>query len=277
MTKIVSYIILVLVHFSVSFHLIAQDLKKQKREANASFREANTQYEKGNYADAEVAYKKALATYPGLAKANYNLANAIEKQNRHKEAITQYEYLAKNAKSPALKARSYHNMGNAFMQLKQYQKAVEAYKNALRINPKDEETRYNLALAQQKLKQQQKQNKKNKKNKKDRKNKDKKNKDKKNKDEKNKDEKNKDKKNKDEKNKDKKNKDEKNKDEKNKDEKNKDKGKDKRKQPQPTPGKISPQQAKQLLKALENEEKKTQKKVNAKRVKVKTKKQEKDW
>ena len=261
----------------------AQDVKEQKRLSNQEMREGNVLYQNTSFADAEVAYKKSIATYPENPKAIYNLANTMMQQKRYKEAIKQYDYLAKSSKSNKMRAQSYHNIGNSFMGLKKLQKAIDAYKNALRINPKDEETRYNLAYAQELLKQQQKQNKKDK-------NKNKKNKDKNKKDDKKKDgkdKKDKDKKNKDKKDKDKK-KDDKEKDKNKKEEKDKKKDdeKDKKKNdkedkgqknPQPKAGKISPQQAKQLLKALENEEKKTQDKVNAKRVKAKTKKNVKDW
>ncbi len=258
----------------------AQDIEKQARIANNQLREGNELYQKANYADAEVSYKKSMATHPGNPKAIYNLANAMMLQKRYKEAITQYDYLAKNAKSNSLKAQSHHNIGNAQMGLNDYQKAVDSYKNSLRINPKDEETRYNLALAQELLKNQQDQNKDNK----DDKNKDNKDQDKKDDKEKNDDKKD-DKKGDDKDNKDDPNKDKE--DDKDGDKDKEDKPDDKKKDPkendqqdqkqQPQPGKLSPQQVKQLLEAMQNEEKKTQDKVNAKKVKGQPVKTEKDW
>ena len=261
----------------------AQDIEKQERLANKQLREGNELYQKAKYADAEVSYKKSMATHPGNPKAIFNLANTMLLQKRYKEAISQYDYLAKNAKSNRLKAQSYHNIGNAQMGLNDYQKAVDAYKNSLRINPKDEETRYNLALAQELLKNQQDQNQDNK----DDKNKDK---DKQEDDDQKKDEEKK------EDQKDKEGDDEK-KDDPNKDEeddkdgeKDKEDGKDKPndnkddpkedqkdQKEQPQPGKLSPQQVKQLLEAMQNEEKKTQDKVNAKKMKGQPVKTEKDW
>ncbi len=271
----------------VSSTILAQNLEKQEHIANSYMRDANELYAKSNFSDAEVAYKKSVATYPANPKTIYNLANTMMRQKRYKEAIKQYNYLAKNSKSTQMQAQSYHNIGNANMGLNDFQKAVDAYKNALRKNPKDEETRYNLAYAQELLKQQQQQNKDNK----DKQNKDDKNKDKKNQDQEKKDKEDKEKKddkNKEDDNKDKK-KDQDKKDEENKgdddkkeeskkDPKPKDKeGDDKKQQQQPRPGKLSPQQAKQLLEALQNEEKKTQDKVNLKRIKGKPVKTEKDW
>ena len=95
--------------------------------------------------------------------------------------MSQYVYLAKNTKDNILKAKIFHNIGNTFMQQGDLQKAIAAYKESLRKNPKDEETRYNLALAQKLLKEQEEKNKDNKddkkKEKKDNKDKDEKNND----------------------------------------------------------------------------------------------------
>jgi hypothetical protein len=149
------------------------------------------------------------------------------------------------------------------MKDKDYGGAVEAYKNALRNNPADEETRYNYALAKKMLKE-------NPPKKDDKKDKDKKDKDKDKKDDKNKDKDKKDDK-KDGKDKDKDKKDgDKNKD--NKD--NKDQGQG---QPKPQPGGISKQRLENLLDAVNNEEKKIQDKVNKKKVRANPKKAEKDW
>jgi tetratricopeptide (TPR) repeat protein len=179
-----------------------------------------------------------------------------------KEAIPQYELTAKTATDPATKAAAFHNIGNAMMESKNYQGAVDAFKNGLRNNPNDDETRYNLAVAQKLADQEKKENK-------DDKNKDK-NKDKNDdKKDKNKDPKDDSKgdKNKDEK-------DDQNKDKKQSPDKNKEQNKQK---PKPKEGRMSPQQVKQLLESLNNEEKKTQKKMNAKKAKGKKVKQEKDW
>ena len=106
-------------------------------------------------------------------------------QNKnYKEAVPQYELSAKTATDKFTKAEAYHNIGNAMMETKNYQRAVDAYKNSLRNNPNDDETRYNLAVAQKLLEKEKQENK-------DDKNKD--NKDKKDKDKKDKDDKNKDK------------------------------------------------------------------------------------
>ncbi len=245
--------------------------KKQKKEAEIKItldeknlvRDGNDLFRQNNFVDAEVKYKKALKNNPNYETANFNLGNAIYEQNRFKEAAPFYEMVTKTSKNKQSKAEAFHNSGNVSMKEKKYPQAVEAYKNSLRQNPNDEETRYNLALAKELLEQQKDQDK-------DDKNKD-------NKDQDKKDQQNKDNQNKDQ---DKEKEKEKNKDKKdqNKDNKNQDQQNDqKQEKQQPKPNQLSKQQMEQLLEAMNNEENKTQKKVNAKKAKGRKVKQEKDW
>ncbi|PHR73702.1 MAG: DNA primase [Lutibacter sp.] len=243
-----------------------QDKDTLEKEARQFVREGNELYNQLKFADAEVKYKKALEKSPDYEIANYNLGNALSQQNRNKEAVIKYELVAKTTKDKFTRASSMHNIGNAHYKDKEYQKAVDSYKHSLRANPKDDETRYNLALAQEMLKNQQEnedKNKDNKDNKDDKKDKDKE-KDKKD-----------DKKDGDDK-KDEDKKDDEKKDDEDKKDPNKDK-KDEEQKQQPQQGKLSPQQVKQLLEAMNNEEQKTQKKMNAKKERGKKIKQEKDW
>ncbi|WP_341220236.1 tetratricopeptide repeat protein [Polaribacter atrinae] len=271
--KILQYILIVfLMLFSPKEILAQKDSIALQREARKLLRQGNDLYNKKQFTDASVAYQKSLANNTKYDKASYNLGNAFYENNNFKEAVPQYELTAETAKDKFTKAEAYHNIGNAMMEQKQYQPAVDAYKNSLRNNPNDDETRYNLAVAQSLLEKENQDNK-------DDKNKD--NKDNKDKDQKDKDEK-KDGDDKD-KNKDKKDeKNEKDKDGKGDDEKdkNKDPKKDEKKEqekPKPQKGKMSPEQVKQLLESLNNEEKKTQKKMNAQKAKGEKVKQEKDW
>jgi tetratricopeptide (TPR) repeat protein len=245
-----------------------KNLEQLEREAREDVREGNKLYNQLKFEDAEVAYKKALSKNPNYPKASYNLGNTIYQQNRNKEAVSQFELVEKTAPTKMSKAETYHNMGNAFMKEKQYDKAVAAYKNSMRNNSKDDETRYNLAMAQELLKEQQNKDNKDNKDKKD--DKDDKNKDQKDKeggDEEKKDDKN------DEKDKGKDKQDDKGDPKKNEDKKDEEKKQDQK----PRPNQLSPEQIKQLLDAMNNEENKTQKKLNAQEAKGKKIKQEKDW
>ncbi|PHS52841.1 MAG: DNA primase [Lutibacter sp.] len=248
-----------------------KDKKELEREARENIREGNELYNQFKFKEAEIAYKKGLSKNPNYPIASYNLGNSIYQQDRNKEAVSQFELVEKTFKEKISKAEAYHNMGNAFMKEKQYEKAVEALKNSMRNNSKDDETRYNLALAQELLKKQQQENKDNKENQDNKDNKDDKNKDQKDKeggDKEKKDDENKEK----DKGKDK----EDDKGDKKKD-KNDQQKEDKKKDQKPRPNQLTPEQIKQLLDAMNNEENKTQKKLNAKKAKGKKIKQEKDW
>ncbi len=274
-----------------SFVFSQEDIEKLKLESDAFVKEGNDLFEEKKYADAEVMYKKALVKNPGNKKAIYNLGDAIFGQGRTKEAIAKFNSFNKLTDNKLEKAASFHNIGNAFMAEKDYQKAVEAYKNSLRNNPNDEETRYNLALAQKFLKENPPQNQN--KDQDQNQNQDQNNENKQDQDENKKNEDNKDENKKDnEDNKDKKDENEnKNKDEKddkgdneekdenkdNKDQENKNDNKENQGEQQPQKGQLSPQQMKQLLDAMNNEENKTQKKINAKKAKGQKTNQEKDW
>jgi len=257
---------LIILFLSFTFVGFSQEIdsKKMEREARENVREGNVLYNQLKFSEAEVAYKKALSKTPNYPKASYNLGNAIYQQNRNKEAVAQFEILEKTAPDKMSKAEAYHNMGNSFMKEKQYDKAVASFKNSMRNNSKDEETRYNLALAQELLEQQNQDNKDNKDNKDKNENKDDKNKDQKDKeggDDEKKEEKNDEK----DKGKDKEN-----------DKSDQKKDQDKKEQ-KPRPNQLTPEQMKQLLEAMNNEENKTQKKLNAEKTKGKKIKQEKDW
>ena len=129
-------------------------------------RQGNKQYRKGNVAEAEVSYRKAVERNERNPQANYNLGNALMGQRKDSLAITQLEKAAKLETNPLRRAQAYHNMGVICQQHRMFGEAIEAYKEALRNNPTDNETRYNLELCKrQQQDQQQDQNQQNKDNK----------------------------------------------------------------------------------------------------------------
>jgi len=121
----------------------------------AEIGEGNREYEKGRFRNAEDAYRKALAKDPRQYAAGNNLGSALYRQGKSEESAQQYLSAATLEKNPAAQARSYYNMGNALMKGEKWQESVEAYKKALKLNPADEDARYNLSYALKKLKQQQ--------------------------------------------------------------------------------------------------------------------------
>ena len=131
-------------------HALAQD--KTDRDY---LRSGNKLYNDSLFIKAEVDYRKALELNPKSTDAMFNLANALLMQQKAKEAMEQYESVSKIEKDKEKLAQIYHNMGVILQSSKQLPQCIEAYKESLRNNPKDDETRYNLALAQKQLKDQQ--------------------------------------------------------------------------------------------------------------------------
>ena len=121
-------------------------------------RQGNKQFRSGDYANAEVSYRKAIEKNAKNPQAAFNLGNALMAQKKDSAAVEQFEGAARLETNPLRKAQAYHNMGVICQTHKMYGEAIEAYKNALRLNPKDDETRYNLVLCKhQKQKQDQQQ------------------------------------------------------------------------------------------------------------------------
>ena len=126
-------------------------------------RQGNKQFHRGDYLGSEVSYRKAIEKNPKNPQAAFNLGNALMAQKKDSAAVKQFENAARLETNPLRKAQSYHNMGVICQTHKMYGEAIEAYKNALRLNPDDDETRYNLVLCKHQ-KQKQDQNKQNQQN-----------------------------------------------------------------------------------------------------------------
>ena len=107
----------------------------------------NIFYQNNEFKDAVYYYEKALENAPFNFKASFNLANAFFKLKEYDKSIEELESIVDHAKTNEEKAMVYHNIGNAHLMNKQLDKGIEAYKEALRLNPKSEDTRYNLAYA----------------------------------------------------------------------------------------------------------------------------------
>ena len=127
-------------------------------------RQGNRAYHKQKWSAAETQYRKAISKNQKNAQAVYNLGCALMMQQKDSMAMIQFENASKMETNKMRRARSYHNMGVVMQQHQQYAQAIGCYENALRCNPQDNATRYNLALCKKLLKNQ-KQNKQNDKNK----------------------------------------------------------------------------------------------------------------
>ena len=253
-------------------------------------RKGNTQYDTGDFVEAEINYKKAIEKNSNLLEAQFNLGDALAKQERFEEAIASFDLVSATSEDETLKADALHNKGNVLLQQQDLEGAVESYKEALRINPKDHQTRYNYAYAKNALEQQQQQEQEQNEDNEDE-NKEDKDGNQENKekgDQKNEDSENQDQEKSEDENKENKeeqqDKGENKEDESEKEQKDKgqtdgDESDEEKQEPQqkPAENKLSPEEAQRLLEALKQEENKVQAKMKKHKIKGAKVKIEKDW
>lgn len=223
-------------------------------------RAGNRDFKKGQYREAEIDYKRALIADSASVTAKYNLGNALYKAESYNEAELYFKDLGDTLKnlSPSRASDYFHNSGNLALKQKKYQEAVEAFKESLRLEPDNFETKSNLAYAQKMLKdQQQNQQSQNQQQQQQDQNQDQ---------DQNQNQQNQDQnQNNDQQN------------DQNQDQDQNQQSQDQQQQQQNQP-QISPQAAQQMLQAIEDKEKQTQDKVKkAKALKEKSKEKEKNW
>ncbi len=244
----------------------SDEMPTVKKERN-HIRSGNKLYKAKRYAEAEVEYRKALQEAPTSAIAQFNLATALMRQGSAtakqqgkddpmSEAQALLDNLVQHCPNRDLRGKAAYDLGNIAYAQQNWAQAIEHYKEALRCNPDDNHARDNLRLAQLKKQQQDKQDKNKNQNKDQNQDKDKQDKDKQNQDKQNQDKQNQDKQDQDKQNQDKQNQDKQDQDKQNQD-KNQQNGQ------QPNQRGMSQQNAEQVLKAMQDQERNTQQRVKA--------------
>lgn len=235
------------------------------KEERQLIKDGNKLYDEGNYREAEIMYNKATQVNPNSPAATYNLALSLTKQlksadndstknNLTARALKLFETVPSLTKDSTLIAMAHHNRGNLYYENEAYSEAIEAYKQSLRHNPSDNDTRYNLRMAQLKLKEQQQQQ----------------DKDNQNQDQQNQDQQNQDQQNQDQQNQDQQNQDNKDQEKQNQDKQNQkqQKGQEKPAEPKQQNGnqkdasiKMNERNMQQVLKAAQDKEDAVQRKI----------------
>ncbi len=131
--------------------LIAGSASGQKYPERRDIRSGNKLYEKGDYTEAEVAYRRALEKNAESYEANFNLADALYKQKRYDEAAQMNAQLAADSAYMENAAAAYFNQGNALFQQRKLEEALEAYKNCMRLDPNDQQAKFNYAYTKKLL------------------------------------------------------------------------------------------------------------------------------
>lgn len=241
----------------INMQLQAQNERKFVRQGNKIYEQAladSTKLDTLAFNQAETAYRRALDKRPDDLRWNFNLGDALYKQMQFDQAKSTFEEVAQKSTDKSEKSRAYHNIGNSLLMQNKLDESIEAYKNALRNNPNDLESKYNLLYAMNMKKQQEQQQQNQDKNQ-----------------DQNKDQ-NKEQQNKDQ------NQDQQ---DQNKDQEKKQDQQDQQnqqQQQQQQEQKISKENAERLLQALQNDEEKIQEKVKkAKAEQARQRKTEKEW
>lgn len=271
--------ILTVLFILTSMVTVAQNDETALKKSKDYIYEANEMVEE-DFVRAEKEYRKAISKAPNYAVGNYNLANAMYGSELYDEAYLKLFEAAKNATTKEEKHKAYHNAGNVLMKQELCQEAVEMFKNALRNDPTDDETRYNFALAKECAKDQgggegDDDSEDKKEEQKQEENQDQ-NDDQQDEGDNEDNDKN-DGNEQEDQNQGDDNEDENGKPQDEQDNKEQNNPSDRKKKQQQQPGKLSPQQVKNLLEAMNNQEKKVQEKINAKKAKGARVEVEKDW
>ena len=234
--------ILFILSFLMSFNSFAQNKK-------SFLRGGNELYADSSYNEAEMQYRKSLEKDQDYFNASFNLADAVYKQERYEESSALFDALKDNAPTDTDLAKVYHNLGNSLVKEQKLEEAIDSYKSALRINPKDKDTRHNLAVTHKQKQQQEKEQE--------------------NKDEKEKENKEKEKENKE--------KEKENKEQEQSQENKEQQEEKKENKPQEKKEEMSKETAEKMLEAIQQQEKELQEELQKKKVKGKRVKVLKDW
>ncbi len=225
---------------SISIVVLAQEERKHIRDGNKSYNDSK-------FEESEISYRKAIDKSPNSFNAAFNLGDALYKQEKYEEAANQFQALASRDLSKEDLAKVYHNLGNSYLQAGKYQESIDSYKQALRNNANDLETKYNLSYAMRMIQQQQQNKDQNQEN--------------------------------DDKNKEQQEQQNKDKQEQEKEQQNQEQQKEKenKEQQEQQNQEISKEDAQRMLDAMQNDEKEAQEKMKKAQVRTQKVKVEKDW
>jgi tetratricopeptide (TPR) repeat protein len=244
-TMFVLFLVKLLLKIALLGWIVLSAGKCRAQSADKLLRQGNKFYKNEKYNNATESYSKALQKAPKDVRAHFNQGDALFRLNQLEKAKEHYLNAAKLSKNTDIQAKAFYNIGNAFYKQENYEEAAKAYKTSLKLNPKDEQAKYNLMMALSKLKKNGKGGK-NSQDKKDQQDK---------KQDKNQQQKNQQGNN----------------------PQNRQQQGPQQSKPQQQQGQLTDEQAKKLLEAISNEEAKVQEKMGKEKGKPQTRKVQKDW
>ena len=143
----------------LTFLILAVIISAYGQNERKVIRDGIRAYDEGVFDEAEVQFRKAESINQESFEAEFNTGAALYEQKKYEETVKQYKRMLEKSDQSEFTAQIWHNIGNSLLEAQQYGPSIEAYKNSLRNNPNDEDSRYNLAYAKQKLQDQQNQDK----------------------------------------------------------------------------------------------------------------------
>ncbi|HSV11536.1 MAG TPA: VWA domain-containing protein, partial [Hanamia sp.] len=138
------------------FFFVGLSVSSFAQTPKESIVKGNKAYKENNYTAAENEYRDALKNSDTNVTASYNLGNVLYRKNNTEEAVKSYDNAIANTKNNAVKQEAFYNKGVAYQKAKKLPECITAYKNALILNPNDEDARQNLQRALKEQQQQQK-------------------------------------------------------------------------------------------------------------------------
>lgn len=247
--------------------LLLAGVDTSAQEAKSYIKEGNKSFSENEFKKAAELYQKSIASDPQMLEGVFNLGDALYRQEKYEEASRYFNMAASRAEDKEVKAKAFHNLGNSLVKQKKMKEAAEAYKNSLLLNPKDDETLFNLAYSMRELEKQQQ----------DQEKKQEQEQDQQEQEDKNKDQQQEDKEKEQEKEQEQEKQQEQEKEQQEKEEQQQDEQDQQEQQQQQKKDEVSREDATRMLEALENEEKKVQEKLKKKEVKSSEINIEKDW
>jgi Ca-activated chloride channel homolog len=149
---IVLVIIKLLIKIGIAGYLILGTSQCKAQSTNKMIRSGNNLYHKQKYNNATEQYTKALQQDPKNGPAFFNQSDALYQLKEYQKAGEQFTAITQSGADPGVKAKAYHNLGNCLYKEEKYEACIKAYKECLKLNPSDQDTKYNLMMAMAKLK-----------------------------------------------------------------------------------------------------------------------------
>jgi Ca-activated chloride channel family protein len=141
----------------IFFLLLTLSVQVSAQADRKYIRQGNKEFEKEKFAESEISYRRAIDKNKSASDAVFNAGDALYKQKKYEDAGKQFVENHSMNEDKSKKSASLYNLGNSLLMSNKIKESIDAYEGSLKLNPENMEAKYNLAYAQDLLKQQQQQ------------------------------------------------------------------------------------------------------------------------